>query len=869
MKNDSTLMSYIRRFVDIANEGICSLDVNLRIDFVNAYMAGLMGYLGEELLGRPMEDFIFEDDLSDHRQHMAACRRGFSEHYERRLRRKDGTALWVWISSTVISDDEGRFMGSIAILTDLTERKRPQEEISQPEHQLADYLANIEGFFFTFRKTPDGRFYFPYASPGIETLYGIKPEEVREDMTPLHMMAHPDDRPHIEAAIGESERTMQPFLSEFRVCRPDAPERWIEARSIPRQDARGDIIWYGLMLDIDERKQTEQRVALLSFALNKVHEAAFLIDENARFHYVNEEACHKLGYQRGELLDMGVADVDPDFPSERWPEHWAKLKRERTLLFEGRHRTKEGVVFPVEVNANLINYEQQNYNLALVRDISERKQAEQAQRLYKDELEQTVEQRTAELGLACDAAQAANRAKSEFLATMSHELRTPLTAILGFSSLLNEDKNITDQQRQAVDIINHSGEHLLNLLNDVLDVTRIESGKLQLEITPFDLDEMVHGIYEMMRLRAQQKGLHLVLDQSPRIPRYIRGDPFRLRQILVNLLSNAVKFTGEGGVTLRLDIKPHVRHHLLIEVEDSGPGISLQNQQRLFRPFVQLVRGAALSGTGLGLTIARQLAQLMDGEITVESQLGRGSLFRVELPFEPAREEELRHMGGQAYSRVIGLAAGQPVYRILIAEDQYDNRLLLERLMHDIGLETKTADDGEQCVRIFRDWQPDLILMDSRMPVLDGIEASRRIRGLPGGEKVKIIAITASIFGEQQPELMAAGMDDVLHKPYRAGEIYGCLARELGIEFTYTSVAGTKETGLEELTAEKLAVLPEGLRAEFKQVLESLDDQRIAEIIQQAGVIDADLSKILLRLADRFDYPQILAALSKLDVVNE
>jgi CheY-like chemotaxis protein len=260
----------------------------------------------------------------------------------------------------------------------------------------------------------------------------------------------------------------------------------------------------------------------------------------------------------------------------------------------------------------------------------------------------------------------------------------------------------------------------------------------------------------------------------------------------------------------------------------------------------------------------------MDGEISVDSQLGVGALFRIELPFEPASEAEMPRKSGQASGRVVGLAAGQPAFRILIAEDQYENQLLLARLMHDIGLAAKTVEDGEQCVKTFRDWQPDLIWMDRHMPVQDGIEACRHIRGLPGGDKVKIVCVTASVLKEPQSELMAAGMDDLVYKPYREGEIYDCLARQLGIEFVYSEAVATEETiGQEGLTAEKLAVLSGDLRAEFKLALKSLDDQRIAEIVRQAGNLDGVLGKILGRLVDTFDYPQILAVLDKLETLDE
>jgi PAS domain S-box-containing protein len=495
-----------------------------------------------------------------------------------------------------------------------------------------------------------------------------------------------------------------------------------------------------------------------------------------------------------------------------------------------------------------------------VHDITELKLAEEELRRYKDQLEETVQQRTTELLLARDAAQAANKAKSVFLANMSHELRTPLNAILGFSGIMRRDPEASASQRANLDIINRSGEHLLTLINDVLEMAKIEAGRLQLEIAPFDLGNMVRDVVDMMHLRAQEKGLQLLLDQTSEFPRYIKGDEARLRQILVNLVGNAIKFTAQGGVTIRLGTRFNSRQQLLIEVEDSGSGISTEDQQRLFEPFVQLAEGLAQRGTGLGLAITRQFVQLMGGTITVESSVGKGSVFRVEFPVELAETEDVLKSQNANHGEVAGIAPGQPSYRILIAEDQHENQLLLSRLMSDIGLAIKVAENGEQCVKIFQEWHPHLIWMDRRMPVMDGVEATQHIRALPGGDKVKIVAVTASAFKEQQQELFDAGMDDFVRKPYRFEEIYDSLARQLGIKFIYQSdTAKPAETVM--LSPELIAVLPAALRKELGDALENLDSERITLAIRQIDKIDMQLGRTISRLTDNFDYPAILHAL--------
>jgi signal transduction histidine kinase/CheY-like chemotaxis protein len=483
--------------------------------------------------------------------------------------------------------------------------------------------------------------------------------------------------------------------------------------------------------------------------------------------------------------------------------------------------------------------------------------------LFREDRRQ-LGQRTKELLQARDAAEQANKAKSIFLANMSHELRTPLNAILGFSSLMRRAPDMPESQCENLDIINHSGEHLLKLINDVLEMAKIEAGHRQLVMTVFDLGAMVLDVVEMMRLRAREKGLQLILDQSSEFPRYIKGDEARLRQILLNLVSNAVKYTEEGGATIRLGTGS-TQYHLVIEIEDSGPGISAEDQARLFQPFVQLEAGATRQqeGTGLGLVITREFIKMMGGKLTLESSVGKGSLFRVELPLEPASEAEIEMLHGQIRGRVTGVAPGQRIYRVLIAEDQRENLLLLERLMGNIGVATKHAENGEECVRIFNDWLPDLIWMDWRMPVMDGVEATRRIRNLPGGEKVKIVAVTASAFEEQHQYIIEAGVDDLVRKPYRADEIYDCMARQLNVKFLYDTDSSVTppEIATEVELAAKLAELPDDLRLELQQALESLEYKRINTVIGKIRESDAELAAALLQHTGNFDYPAILNAL--------
>jgi signal transduction histidine kinase/DNA-binding response OmpR family regulator len=520
----------------------------------------------------------------------------------------------------------------------------------------------------------------------------------------------------------------------------------------------------------------------------------------------------------------------------------------------GRRLWIRTTALPVQKNNRIVSV------VGSMMDITEQKHAQEELRRYRDHLKEEVEQRTSELILAKQNAERANRAKSNFLANMSHELRTPLSAILGFSSLMKNDPLIAESQKQNLDIINRSGEHLLRLINDILDMAKIEAGQVQLDNQPFDLGDTIRDVTDMMRIRAEEKALQLLTDQTSKFPRYIVGDEARLRQILINLMGNAIKYTEQGEVTLRLSTMNAKASHLVIEVADTGEGISADNQRLIFDPFIQLGEQSNSKGTGLGLTITRQFVEMMGGHISLDSSPGQGSIFKIDLPLLEATESDISNIEPTDKRTVRCLAPGQPDYRILIVEDQYENQLLLAKLMQSVGFQYKIAENGAKGVELFKSWQPHFIWMDRRMPVLDGTQATHGIRDLPGGDQVKIVAVTASAFAEQRDEMLAAGMDDYIRKPYKASEIYDCLSKHLGVQYLFEVTPASQQEDLA-LTPEMLYKLPENLLKDLKQALESLEPQRIEDAIEQIALLDLALKNRLSNLAANFNYPAILEAL--------
>jgi signal transduction histidine kinase/DNA-binding response OmpR family regulator len=483
------------------------------------------------------------------------------------------------------------------------------------------------------------------------------------------------------------------------------------------------------------------------------------------------------------------------------------------------------------------------WNRQMSREIRNRKQTEKDLKKAKDDAE-----------AAQEAAEAANQAKSIFLANMSHELRTPLNAILGFSGMLAGERNATTAHQEKLAIINRSGQHLLSMINDVLDLSKIEAERIELQEHSFDLVAVIKEISVMIQSRAQEKGLSVAVESETVTFPYVKTDMGKLRQILINLLNNAVKFTDEGGVTIRCGSdaipKEPNRCHIVIEVGDTGPGIDPARQAQIFEPFVRGIDEPVRKGTGLGLSICKKYAEFMGGAIELESEVGKGSLFRVRLPAEIAEAADVKTTVDDK-PRVIGLAPTQKTWRILVADDNRENLLLLKSLLESVGFFVLEAENGLMAVTAFKKEHPDLVWMDMRMPVMDGYEAVRQIRQCPGGDTVPIIAITASAFREQRQEILAAGCSDMVIKPFQAHEIFEAMGRLLDIEYIYEpkSEAAPARVRKVELTAAMLADLPDELLQELREATLALNREAalevIARIVDQAPEVAAGLKELV------------------------
>ena len=477
---------------------------------------------------------------------------------------------------------------------------------------------------------------------------------------------------------------------------------------------------------------------------------------------------------------------------------------------------------------------------------------------YSRNLEEKVEERTVQLADATRKAEAANEAKSSFLANMSHELRTPLNAILGFSQLLIRNSNLPPTARENVGIIARSGENLLTLINQVLDLSKIEAGRIVLNPKNFDLYRLLDDIEDLLELKALEKGLHLVCERDDNTPRYINADEMKLRQVLINLINNAIKFTPVGGVQVRVspktDNSPKVE--LLFQVTDSGVGIAPEEIDGLFEAFIQTESGKeSQEGTGLGLSISHKFVQLMGGDIVVTSAVGRGTTFKFNIEATLADSGDVDSQ--KPKRRAIALAPNQPRYRLLVVDDNPINCQLLIKLLVPFGFDVKEAANGSEAVDIYTEWQPDLIFMDMRMPVMDGYEATRRIKVAAGEKPCPVLAVTASVLEEDKALVLEAGCDDFIRKPFKDGELFEAIARYLGAEFIYEEPGETARSEVEPLTAEALAALPSELLTTLEDRLLTLDQEELKETIDAIATHSPLVARQLERLVNGFAYEAI------------
>ncbi len=805
-------------------------DIDGNALYFNQRWREITGYNSEESLGMGWINAIHPDDreqlLLTWNQVISA---GLMYKYEHRFLRDDNTIIWVICQALPEFGDDGEIKGYIGTITDITERKLAEEalrESAERERAIAQVIQRM-------RQTLD-----------LETIFAATTQELRQVLNCDRVVVYRFN-PHWSGEfISESVSTGWISLIEEHNNHPHLTE---------------GVLQGGCCL-----------AKFLDSADDQMEDPALQASQGASFRCVPDIYNAEFHPAYIKLLERFQAKAYIIVPIFYGSQLWGLLASYQNS--DPRQWKPEEINIVVQIGNQL--------GVAL----------QQAQLLAQTQRQSQALQETVIV------ADAANRAKSEFLANMSHELRTPLNAILGFTQVMSHDHALSTEHQQNLAIINRAGEHLLNLINDILEMSKIEAGRITLNLNSFDLIRLLENLEEMLRFRATSKGLELVFQYTSHLPQYIQADESKLRQVLLNLLGNAIKFTDTGRVTLQVGMRdgdwdaeglgagskgeefsplysspcPSCAQSLIFEVQDTGRGIAPQEIDLLFEAFGQTETGRkSQQGTGLGLAISRKYVQLMGGDISVTSTIDEGSKFTFDIQISLAAASEIQIK--QTRRQVISLAAAQSEYRILVVDDSTDSRLVLMKILTSIGFAVQEAANGTEAIALWQTWQPHLILMDMRMPIMDGYEATKVIKAreetLISNHKTIIIALTANAFEEQREAMIKAGCDDYINKPFREEELLEKLSEYLGVQYTYQEESYQLTNARQQeinsiLTLTDLVTLlsemsPEWVKQVYTAAAQCSDDL-ILELIKQIPSENVVLHNFIENLAHNFQFEKIM-----------
>ncbi len=722
---------------------------------------------------------------------------------DHRLQMEDGSLKIVHERCETFYDDQGQPLRSTQ---DITEQKQAQEQLRSSEERFQNIVANVPGMVYQFARHLDGSFTWPFVSDGCRGMFQVEPESIKSNPNLPMDMIHPDDQAEFKRSMMAAKEALLPWSWEGRLRMPSGKTKWVQGASHPQPLPEGGTVCTGLLLDVTARKEAEaERDRFFAMSLDMLSIAGF----DGCFKRLNPAFLETLGYTEAEL--RGRPSLELVHPADQAATLAARNKLmagEIVAGLENRYRSKDGSWRWLEWKS--VAAVEEGVVYAAARDVSARKKAEAALQKANDELELHVMERTAELATANEqlgaanealrveniehemtmaalrqAAEAfqrakeeadkANAAKSEFLSRMSHELRTPLNAILGFGQVLEMSRRLQDRDLQAVEHILKGGRHLLDLINEVLDIARVEAGRFEISLEPLVLKDVVAEVCALMQPLATERSIRLdqnllTLGQSP-----VLADRQRLKQVLLNLLSNAIKYNREGGqVQVFQEDKANGRTSL--SVRDTGPGIAPQDLPKLFTPFERLsAANSAVEGTGLGLVLSQRLVTAMGGELYAQSTLGHGTTFTVDLLQSTSPQEQLTDAPEGTRQLNIGHTTKR-TYCVLCVEDNPSNLRLLEIIFESRPeIRMLAAVQGGLALDLARQHQPDLILLDLNLPDIHGREVLTRLQQSAATRDIPVVVVTADAIPHQRELLLAEGARAYLTKPLDVRELFRTL----------------------------------------------------------------------------------------------
>lgn len=727
--------------------------------------------------------------------------------------------------------DPDELVKKAGMLRRIAERQKKTETLLRQQEarmEEAQRLANFGNWSYDFKSN------VTFWSAQMFVIFQRDPARGPMNQSEFLECVHPDDKPLVDEATYKL-KTSETTSFQHRVILENGAIRWVDVntkvlRSPETGKAHGLL---GTVIDITQRKHAEQTLAAKMTEL--VDTTSFLdtlidnlpvmlvVKEAASLRYVsfNKKGLEMTGYTREQVIGKNAVDLFPEEQARIYNRQDMEVLISGQMVAErdepltspnGEQRLLHTRKIPIYDSSGQIKY-----LMTISEDITEQRLAEEKMRA------------------AAKAADEANRAKSAFLSSMSHELRTPLNAIIGFAQILQRDPNIPIQQRSYVETMYRSGSHLLDMINDVLDLSKIEAGRFELVMEPLNLFDILRDVEGIFMLRAKEKNLRLSIAAAPEVPPQAIGDAKRISQILINLIGNAIKFTDSGSVEVRVSARPIPNTSSMMvkfEVIDSGRGIPHDQIASIFEPFRQ-VQGFYNEGTGLGLAISSRLVSILDGSMDVESEIGKGSRFWFEVPLESA--SETMYEEAEPYDPVTGIEGGRK-WRIMVVDDIPSNRAVVKALLEVVGFEVIEATNGRDAVEMAEIFRPDVIFMDIMMPVMDGQEATNRIRLYNWGANIKIIALTASGSSDRRKELVQNGFDDYIPKPFREQWIFSSLEKIGGIRFTRESVTPVSAPAESEFSIENLLsfveTFPKPEQNELIEAIEMLDFQSVLKVIK-------------------------------------